>query len=137
MAEAGAPGPCYLAARPTRPEELRPALAAAYNAGDLDGVLALYNPKASFVTKPGVVADGPEVLCAALRRIVELGAQLTVRPDSFVSSDDVVLVLGRYTLSGRRRDGTPFELQSGFADILREQPDGSWLIAVDNGFNGG
>jgi uncharacterized protein (TIGR02246 family) len=120
----------------TRPEELHPALTTAYNAGDLESMLALYDPKAVFVIKPGRVTDGPAELRTALRRLIELRGHLTIHPHAFVRSDDVVLVLGEYTLSGRRRDGTPLELESRFADVLRRQPDGRWLIAVDNGFNG-
>jgi uncharacterized protein (TIGR02246 family) len=121
---------------PSQPDELHPALVAAFNAGDLDGVHALYDPDAVFVIKPGQVTDGPGELRAALRRLVELGARLTVHPDTFVRSGDVVLALGRYTLAGHRRDGAPFENESRFADVLRRQPDGRWLIAVDNGFDG-
>jgi len=120
---------------PTRPEQLHPALMAAYNAGDLEGVLQLYDPDAVFVIKPGHVTEGAAQLRAALQRLVDLRGQLTIRPQSFVGSDDVLLVLGAYSLSGRRRDGTPFDIESGFADVLRRQPDGRWLIAVDNGFN--
>lgn len=120
----------------TRPEELHPALTTAYNAGDLESMLALYDPKAVFVIKPGRVTDGPTELRTALRRLIELRGHLTIHPHTFVRSDDVVLVLGKYTLSGRRRDGTPLELESRFADVLRRQPDGRWLLAVDNGFNG-
>src|SRR5216117_1620863 len=120
---------------PTRPEELHPELAAAFNAGDLEGTFALYDPRATFVVKPGHVTEGPEELRAALGRLVERRGRLTINPKTFVRSDDVVLALGRYTLSGTRRDGTPFEVESGFADILRRQPDGRWLIVVDNGFN--
>jgi ketosteroid isomerase-like protein len=47
-----------------------------------------------------------------------------------------MLVLGRFTLSGRRRDGTPLDRTARFADVLRRQPDGRWLIAVDNGCAG-
>jgi len=119
---------------PSRPEELHPAFVAAFNAGDLDGVHALYDPKAVFVVKPGQVTDGPEELRAALRRLIELGARLAVHPKTFVRSDDVILALGNYTLAGHRRDGTPFDVDSRFADVLRRQPDGGWLIAVDNGF---
>jgi len=117
---------------PTRPEELHPALSAAFNAGDLEGVLACYDPMAVFVIKPGHVTDGPAELRAALQRIIERG-RLTIHPHTFVRSEDVVLALGNYTFSGRRRDGSPFKLEQGFADILRRQPDGNWLIAVDNG----
>jgi uncharacterized protein (TIGR02246 family) len=121
---------------PTRPEELHPALTAAFNAGDLESVLALYDPMAVFVIKPGRVTEGPAQLRAALQRLIERHGHLTIEPDDFVGSDDVVLALGRYTLSGRRRDGTPFRSESRFADVLRRQPDGRWLLAIDNGFNG-
>lgn len=118
---------------PTRPEELHPALTAAYNAGDLEGMLALYDPDAVFVIKPGRVTDGPAELRAVLQRLIELRAHLTVTPQTFVRSGDVLLVLGEYTHSGRQRNGTPFEIEARFVDVLRKQPDGRWLIAVDDG----
>jgi uncharacterized protein (TIGR02246 family) len=122
---------------PTRPQDLHPALSAAYNAGDLEGMLALYDPEAVFVVKPGRVTDGPAELRTALQRLIELRGRLTIDPSAFVSSGDVLLVLGRYTLSGaRRRDGAPVELAARFADVLRRQPDGRWLIAIDDGFAG-
>jgi uncharacterized protein (TIGR02246 family) len=116
-----------------RPEDLHPALAAAYNAGDLEAMLALYDPKAVFVIKPGRVTEGPEALRAALQYVVDLRARLSVTPHTFTRSDDVMLVMGAFTISGRRPDGTPLERTARFADVLRRQPDGRWLIAVDNG----
>ena len=124
------------AAMTTRPEDLYPALGAAYNAGDLEALLALYDPKAVFVIKPGRVTASPAELRAALQHVIALGARLSVNPQSFTCSDDLVLVLGTFTLSGRRPDGTPLERTARFADVLRRQPDGSWRIAVDNPFGG-
>src|SRR3979409_191067 len=85
----------------TRPEELYPALGAAYNAGDLEAMLSLYDSSAAFVIKPGRVTEGPAELRAALQYLIDLRGRLTVRPDSFVRSDDVVLVVGTFSLSGR------------------------------------
>ena len=116
-----------------RPEDLHPALTEAYNAGNVEAMLALYDPKAVFVIKPGRVTEGPEALRAALQHLVDLRGRLSVTPHTFVRSDDVMLVLGTFTLSGRRRDGTPLERAARFADVLRFQPDGRWLLAVDNG----
>jgi ketosteroid isomerase-like protein len=94
--------------------------------------VSLYDPKAVFVIKPGRVTDGPEELYGAMQRFVALPARMTVNPRTFIRSDDLVLVLGTFSLSGRRADGTAFERTSRFADVLRRQPDGRWLIAVDN-----
>jgi uncharacterized protein (TIGR02246 family) len=124
---------CYGGDVPARPEDLHPALAAAYNAGDLDGLLALYAPDAVFVISPGRVTDGPAELRARLQRLIELGGRLEIEPQAFVRSADVVLVVGRYSHSGRRPDGMPFEVGGRFADVLRQQSDGRWLVAVDDG----
>ena len=96
----------------TRPEDLYPALSEAYNAGDLEAVLSLYDPKAVFVMKPGRVTESPAELRAAVQHVIALRGRLTVNPHTFTRSDDLVLVLGTFTLSGRRPDGTPFESAS-------------------------
>jgi len=114
-----------------RPEDLYPALSEAHNAGDLEALVALYEPKAAFVIKPGRVTESPAELRGAMQHLVALRGRLTVNPRTFIHSDDLVLVLGTFTLSGRRGDGTPFERTSRFADVLRRQPDGRWLVAVD------
>src|SRR5437016_14646492 len=120
----------------TRPEDLQPALGAAYNAGDLEALLSLYEPAAAFVIKPGRVTEGPAELRAAIQHFVARGGRLSVRPQSFIRADELVLVHGTFTLSGHGGDGTPFERTSRFADVLRRQPDGRWLIAIDNPFAG-
>ena len=114
-----------------RPEDLYPALSEAHNARDLEALVALYEPKAAFVIKPGRVTESPAELRGAMLHLVALRGRLTVNPRTFIHSDDLVLVLGTFTLSGRRGDGTPFERTSRFADVLRRQPDGRWLVAVD------
>ena len=116
----------------TRPEDIYPALSEAYNAGDLEALVSLYDPKAVFVIKPGRVTESPEELRGAMQHVAALRGRLTVNPRTFIRSDDLVLVLGTFTLSGRRGDGTAFERTSKFADVLRRQPDGHWLVAIDN-----
>jgi ketosteroid isomerase-like protein len=119
-----------------RPEDMHPAISDAYNAGDLEALLSLYEPNATFVIKPGRVTQGPVELRDALRRLIEARGRLTIYPETFIHSDDLVLALGTFTHNGLRRDGTRFELTSRFADVLRRQPDGRWLMAIDDGFAG-
>jgi ketosteroid isomerase-like protein len=115
-----------------RPEDIYPALSEAFNAGDLRALMSLYDPKAVFVIKPGRVTKGPAELHGALQHLIALRGHLSVNPRTFLATDELVLVLGTFTLSGRRGDSMPFERMSRFADVLRRQPDGRWLIAIDN-----
>jgi ketosteroid isomerase-like protein len=83
----------------TRPEDIYPALSEAYNAGDLEALVSLYDPRAVFVIKPGRVTESPAELHSAMQHL--LHGRLTVNPGAFIRSDDLVLVLGTFTLSGR------------------------------------
>jgi ketosteroid isomerase-like protein len=120
----------------TKPEDLYPALVDAYHSRNVDAMLALYDPEAVFVIKPGRVTEGSAELRTALQRLIDLRGRIAIEPRTFIRSDGVVLVLGRYTLAGVKRDGSPIDLGGRFADVLRRQPDGSWQLAVDNGFDG-
>jgi uncharacterized protein (TIGR02246 family) len=119
-----------------QPEALYPALCAAFNAGDLEAVLALYDPKAVYVIKPGRVTESPAALRAAMQHNLATRGRLGARPETVLRSEDAALVLGTFTLSGQRGDGSAFERTSRFVDVLRRQPDGRWLIAIDNPFGG-
>jgi ketosteroid isomerase-like protein len=116
----------------TRPEDIYPALSEAYNAGDLEALVSLYDPKAVFVIKPGRVTETPAELHDAMQHLLTTRGHLTINPRNFIRSDDLTLVVGTFKLSGRRGDGTPFERTSRFVDVLRRKPDGRWLVAVDN-----
>jgi len=78
----------------TQPEDIYPALSEAYNAGDLEALVSLYDPKAVFVIKPGRITEGPAELHGAMQRLVALRGRLTVNPRTFVRSDDLVLSWG-------------------------------------------
>lgn len=47
-------------------------------------------------------------------------------------TDDVALVVNRWTLDGTRPDGQPVNLAGRSADVLRPSPNGEWRIVIDN-----
>jgi uncharacterized protein (TIGR02246 family) len=119
------------------PDDTYRELAEAYNTGKLDAMVACYAPDAVFVIEPGRVTQGPVELRAALQHNLGIGARLTIAPESFTRSGDIMLVVGTFTMAGTRADGRPLDRTRRFADVLRRQPDGRWLIAVDNPYGGG
>ncbi|GAA3884530.1 hypothetical protein GCM10022243_56630 [Saccharothrix violaceirubra] len=90
------------------------------NAGDVDGLVALYEPDAVLAFPPGNLATGH----AQIREVYE--RFLAARP---------VLTQGRQhaALTGGDLALTSSTLTSGdvTVEIARRQPDGSWLWAVD------
>lgn len=117
------------------PEDIGPLIGEAITSGDLDGALALYEPDATFVL-PAAFGEGSVTGHHALREslsgFLAMDPTLTVNADKTVLSGDIALVVGNWTLTGRDPEGNEFDTGGRFADIVRRQPDGSWLFVIDN-----
>jgi uncharacterized protein (TIGR02246 family) len=107
-------------------------LADALNRGDLDAALALYESTAVLVAQPGQYARGSTELRTALNRFIELKPTLRTQTQSVVEVEDLALYIGRWTLQGTDPSGQVITMGGESSDILRRQPDGRWLIALDN-----
>ena len=104
----------------------------AMNNGDLESALGLYEPGASLVVQPGVVATGTLALRDALAGFAALKPTLTSEAHQVVEAGDVALYCARWSLRGTDPAGNPVQMSGRSSDILRRQPSGNWLIALDN-----
>ena len=115
------------------PEETHAQLAAAFDAGDVDAFVAAYEPDATMIVPPeGGVARGH----AEIRRAVEATFALQPTADIEVvrklESDGLALTHARWRLHGHDPEGRAVELAGRGSIVSRRQPDGTWLIALDN-----
>jgi ketosteroid isomerase-like protein len=106
-------------------------MSAAVTAGDLDGAMSLFEPTASFV-QLAYVAEGSDAIRGAIRSLLSMKPRLVGIPDRVVTSGDVALVCGKWTLWGTGPDDNPLELAGRFTDVVRRQGDGRWLFVIDN-----
>lgn len=104
----------------------------AMNQGNLEKALSMYEPGASLVVKPGVVATGTLALREALMGFVALKPTLTSEAHQVVEAGDIALYCGRWSLRGTNPAGNLVQMSGLSSDILRRQPDGTWRIALDN-----
>lgn len=104
----------------------------AMNQGDLETALSLYEPGASLVVQPGVVASGTSALRQALAGFLALQPTLANEAQQVVESGDIALCCARWSLRGIDPEGNPVHLSGRSSDILRRQADGSWRIVLDN-----
>ena len=116
------------------PEEIHGAFTQAFNAGDLDALMALYEPEASIAPAPGEVVTGHAAIRSALAGFLVLKGQMTITTLRIVAADDVALLHGCWILSGTDPDGNAVELAGRNSEVARRQPDGRWLFAIDNPF---
>jgi uncharacterized protein (TIGR02246 family) len=114
------------------PEQLMERFSALLAARDLEGLVALYEPDASFAPQPGMVVRGKDAIREALRRFLALDGSLRSEISHVLRSADTALVHNSWTLEGTGPDGREIRLGGTSADVLRLRPDGSWGIAIDN-----
>jgi uncharacterized protein (TIGR02246 family) len=110
------------------------AFAAAVNSGDVENLLALYEPDALLAAQPGERARGADEIRVALEGLLALGGTMESRNVYCMQVEDIALLQGEWRLVTTMPDATPLELTSRTAEIVRRQPDGSWLYVVDHAF---
>jgi uncharacterized protein (TIGR02246 family) len=115
----------------TSPEELSAAFAAAIEARDVDGALALWEADAALIQADGEAVRGREAIEPALRALVENGIALEIDLARAFTAGDVAVGVGTLTMRGNGHDGEPFEQRSDSIVIYRRGPDGHWRIALD------
>ncbi len=107
-------------------------LIAALNQSDLEAAAALYEDNAIFVVEPGRTVVGRAAIKEALGAMLALKPRLSTAKYEIVQTGDTALYISDWSMTGTTPDGHPVNLGGLSADVLRKQPDGSWLVAVDN-----
>lgn len=108
-------------AKSMEPEDVTRLVVERLNAGDAAGVAALYEPEAVLAYPADRPTTGREAIEAVYQRMVDAGLKFgSEAPLPTVRFQDLALT------STRSADNTGVRVQ-----LLRRQPDGSWLRIID------
>jgi ketosteroid isomerase-like protein len=106
------------AQRALQPEDLDRLFLERANTGDVDGVVALYEPGAVLTLAPGRLAVGTE----AIRLFY---TELLASPPRFTGVIRPALRNGDIAITSTTRPG------NATVEVARRQPDGTWLWMID------
>ena len=114
------------------PEDLIREFIAAFNAGDLEGLVRdLYEDDVVVVPGPGPeVMSGRAAVVRGLEPVLASGGKMTLVSVVAIRNGDLALTHTkvRLTLPGRE----PWEAPVGSAEVARRQADGTWRYVIDN-----
>jgi uncharacterized protein (TIGR02246 family) len=102
------------------------------NTGNMEMLLALYQPDAAFAAQPGSLAHGLAGVGEALDGFVAMKGKLDLKVSRVLKVSDLALVIGEWSFIGTGPDGEPVKLAAKNADVLRRQADSSWRFVIDN-----
>jgi len=118
----------------TQPDQIIGLFATRFNAGDVEGLIALYEAGASIIPDPAAGAvSGTAAIREALQPFVAMGGTLTILASSSTQSGDIALTHSSWRLEAPGAD----PMESTSAEVARRQPDGTWLYVVDNPWGAG
>jgi len=115
-----------------KPEDMNAAFAEAFNSGEIERLLALYEPGAVLVPSPGQVVEGTRAIRAALEGLLALKGHMRSENQYALVHGDVALLRAKVHLTGTGPDGRRLEVRNHTAEVVRRQPDGTWLYILDH-----
>ena len=117
-----------------KPEECDLLLIKAMEKGDVDAMLSLYEPNATFVVSPDQVVTGHPAIRQVLQGYIAAKAKGTIEAVRVVPSADgsvaVTRTKGSFTSPGP--DGKPVTTPFHSVEVVRKQPDGTWCFVIDD-----
>jgi ketosteroid isomerase-like protein len=61
-----------------------------------------------------------------------MNGKLDLSVKRVLKANDLTLVITEWSFSGTGQDGKPVHMTAKFADVLRQQNDGTWRFVIDN-----
>jgi uncharacterized protein (TIGR02246 family) len=117
-------------------EEVLEVVTQAFNSGDVDAQMAIYEPEAYLNFEPGqLAANGIPAIREAFTGFLAMKPTLTLELISCNQTGDIALIHDRWHLTGTAEDGNPVDMSGQTAAVLRRHPDGNWLVVIDDIFS--
>ena len=118
-----------------KPEECDVLFGEYMNAGDLEALLALYEPTCALVQGDGGVLVGTEAIRASFTRLLAMKPRIEIAVVKVVpAGDGLALVYNDWRLTAKGPGGAPVTRAGRALEVMRRQPDGTWRVAADDPF---
>jgi ketosteroid isomerase-like protein len=116
--------------RPTRAQDAHKSLAAAYNTGDLNTVLSMYDTGGVIVAQPETPVSGKEKFEAAVKGILSIKGTMEIKTVYCLESDDVAIGRSEWSIS----DEGEVKVAAKGIELMKRQKDGTWKVLIDHAF---
>ena len=105
----------------TSPDQIFREFVKRANAGDVDGLVALYREDAKVYFSPEKASNGHEEIRAAIVKMLEIRASLSDK------GQRKTIIVGDLAMTSAFSAGKAFT-----AEVAQRQPDGTWLWLLDH-----
>jgi|GEM_PF-865463 len=117
-----------------KPEDMPAAFASAFNSRDIEQLVALYEVGAAVAPPARQQVAENRNLRAALSQLLTRRGTMQAKAISITQVGNIAMLQGEMRLTFTDESGSSVDRVSKTTDILRQQPDGSWLYVIGQPF---
>ena len=101
------------------------------NSGDLEAVVACYEPGGVIAPEPTTRVEGQTALRSMMGEFHAQRPTITLQESQVVEAGDVALVHSRLTVTTTDAEGVLHEMEVAPMLLMRRQADSRWLVVID------
>jgi uncharacterized protein (TIGR02246 family) len=115
---------------PKRAQDAHATLAAAFNTGDVNTVLSMYDYNGIIVPEPGKPVSGREKFEEAIKAILSIKGNMEIKTVYCLQTGNLAVGRSEWSIT----DGEEVKIKSKGIEVMQQQADGSWKIVIDHAF---
>lgn len=115
---------------PARAEDAHATLAAAFNTGDVNTVLSMYDTTGIIVPEPGKPASGHQQFETAVKAILAIKGKMEIKTVYCLQTGNIAVGRSEWNIT----DGNEVKISAKGIEVMRQQADGTWKIVIDHAF---
>jgi ketosteroid isomerase-like protein len=115
---------------PKRAQDAHQTLAAAFNTGDVQTVLSMYDFNGIIVPEPDKPVSGREKFEEAIRAILTIKGKMEIKTVYCLETNGLAIGRSEWNIT----DGDEVKISSKGIELMKQQPDGTWKILIDHAF---
>jgi ketosteroid isomerase-like protein len=115
---------------PKRAEDAHKTLADAFNTGDVNTVLNMYDFNGIIVPEPDKPVSGKEKFSEAIKAILSIKGKMEIKTVYCLQTGDLAVGRSEWNIT----DGKEVKVSAKGIEVMKRQSDGGWKIVIDHAF---
>jgi ketosteroid isomerase-like protein len=115
---------------PKRAQDAHATLAAAFNTGDVNTVMNMYDVTGIIVPEPGKPVSGKAEFRQAIEAILSIKGKMEIKTIYCLQTGDIAVGRSEWNI----KDGDDIKVSAKGIEVIKQQVDGTWKIIVDHAF---
>jgi len=115
---------------PKRAEDAHATLAAAFNTGNPEIVMSMYDTAGIIVPEPEKPISGTEKFKEAIKAILSIRGKMEIKTVYCLQTGNIAVGRSEWSIT----DGNEVKVSAKGIEVMRQQADGTWKIVIDHAF---